>query len=93
VFVHIAVDCLRLDGNTAYMSGRVTFSSNFEEGVPGELNRWAVEDKGEGPGLPDQVSSIPENENNADPKTREDDMSDRPTSRDVRRGDVQVRGA
>jgi hypothetical protein len=63
------------------------------EGVPGELNRWAVEDKGQPSSLlPDQMSSIPENENNADTKTCEDDMTDRPTSRDVDRGNLQVRG-
>ena len=93
VFVHIKIDCLRIDGSTAYMSGRITHSSNLAEGVPGELNRWAVQDNGEGAGAnPDMVSSIPENEGNLDPKTCEDDNSDRPTSRIVQRGNVQVRG-
>ena len=93
VFVHIKIDCLRLDGSTAYMSGRITHSSNLAEGVPGELNRWAVQDNGEGAGAsPDMVSSIPENEGNLDPKTCEDDNSDRPVSRIVQRGNVQVRG-
>jgi hypothetical protein len=93
VFVHINVDCLRVDGNTAYMSGRITFVSNPEEGFVGELNRWAVQDNGEGPDAPpDLVSSIPENPGNADPKTCEDDNSDRPITRVVQRGDVQVRG-
>jgi hypothetical protein len=93
VFVHINVDCLRVDGNTAYMSGRITFVSNPDEGVVGELNRWAVQDNGEGADAPpDLVSSIPENEGNADPKTCEDDNSDRPLTRIVQRGNVQVRG-
>ena len=93
VFVHIKIDCLRLDGSTAYMSGLITYSSNPAEGVPGELNRWAVQDNGEGAGAsPDMVSSIPANEGNLDPKTCEDDNSDRPISRTVQRGNVQVRG-
>jgi hypothetical protein len=91
VFVHIDVNCLRIDGNTAYMSGHVTYSSNPAEGVAGELNRWAVEDNGEGPGEPpDRVSSIPANVSGADTKTCSDDMGDRPTSRDVHRGNVRV---
>jgi hypothetical protein len=93
VFVHIKIDCLRLNGSIAYMSGLITHSSNPAEGVVGELNRWAVQDNGEGSGAdPDMVSSIPENEGNLDPKTCEDDNSDRPISRIVQRGNVQVRG-
>jgi hypothetical protein len=93
VFVHISVDCLRVDGNTAYMSGRITHVSDPEQGFVGELNRWAVQDNGEGPDAPpDLVSSIPENPGNADLKTCEDDNSDRPINRIVQRGDVQVRG-
>jgi len=75
VFVHIKIDCLRVEGNTAYMSGLITHSSNPEEGVVGELNRWAVQDNGEGSDAePDRVSSIPENEGNADPKTCEEQL-------------------
>lgn len=93
VFVHISVDCLRVEGNTAYMSGHLTHVSDPEQGFVGELNRWAVQDNGEGPSAPpDLVSSIPENPNNADPKTCEDDNSDRPITRIVQRGNVQVRG-
>jgi hypothetical protein len=93
VFVHIDVDCLRVEGNTAYMSGRLTHVSDPEQGFIGELNRWAVQDNGEGPDAPpDLVSSIPENPGNEDPKTCEDDMSDRPINRIVQRGNVQVRG-
>jgi hypothetical protein len=93
VFVHISVDCLRVDGNIAYMSGRITHVSDPEQGFVGELNRWAVQDNGEGPDAPpDLVSSIPENPGNTDPKTCEDDNSDRPITRVVQRGNVQVRG-
>jgi hypothetical protein len=93
VFVHISVDCLRLDGNKAYMNGRITHVSDPEQGFVGELNRWAVQDNGEGPDAPpDLVSSIPENPGNADPKTCADDNSDRPITRIVQRGNVQVRG-
>jgi len=93
VFVHISVDCLRVEGNTAYMSGRITHSSDLAQGFIGELNRWVVQDNGEGPDADsDRVSTIPENPGNADPKTCEDDNSDRPLARIVQRGDVQVRG-
>ena len=92
VFVHISVDCLRVEGNTAYMSGRITYSSDPEQGFVGELNRFAVQDNGEGPDIEDRVSTIPENPGNADPKTCQDDMTDRPLSRVVQRGNVQVRG-
>jgi hypothetical protein len=93
VFVHISVDCLRVEGNTAYMSGRITHTSDPEQAFIGELNRWVVQDNGEGPDAPpDLVSSIPENPGNADPKTCEDDNSDRPLNRIVQRGNVQVRG-
>ena len=63
MFVHIEIDCLRVVGNVAYMSGRITHSSNPAEGVVGELNRWSVEDNGE-PGDADRVSSIPANPTN-----------------------------
>ena len=93
VFVHINVDCLRVEGNTAYMSGRITHSSDLAQGFIGELNRWAVQDNGEGPdAAPDRVSTIPENPGNADLKTCEDNNSDRPLARIVQRGEVQVRG-
>lgn len=52
--------------NVAYMSGRITYSSNPAEGVVGELNRWSVQDNGE-PGIgafPDLVSSVPTNPTN-----------------------------
>jgi hypothetical protein len=58
VFVHIRVDCLRVVGNTAYMSGRITHTSNPAEGEIDELNRAIVRDNGEGDGVIDQVSRI-----------------------------------
>jgi hypothetical protein len=39
VFVHIRIDCLRVVGNTAHMSGHITHTSNPAEGELGELNR------------------------------------------------------
>jgi hypothetical protein len=94
VFVHIAIDCLRVEGNIAYMSGLITHSSNPDEAFVGELNRWAVQDNGEGArAAADLVSSIPENEGNADEKTCEDDNSDRPLNRVVQRGNVRVTGS
>lgn len=93
VRVHFDIDCLRVDGNTAYMSGRITHVDNPAEGFVGELNRWAVQDNGEGSkAQPDLVSSIPANPGNADPKTCADDNSDRPLNRIVQRGNVQIRG-
>ena len=92
VFVHISVDCLRVVGTTAYMSGRITHSSDLSQGFIGELNRFAVQDNGDGPEAVDRVSTIPENPGNADPKTCEDDMTDRPLARVVQRGNVQVSG-
>jgi hypothetical protein len=102
VFVHIAIDCLRVEGNRAHMSGHITFSSDLEQGFVGELNRVVVQDNGEGHGVIDQVSRIPENENNEDqrtcldppgtaPPTGEDPMGLLPL-RDVHSGNVQVRG-
>ena len=91
VFVHIDIDCLRVEGDVAYMSGRVTYSSNPAEGVVGELNRWAVEDNGEGGNAaPDRISTIPANTSGADTKTCADDMSDRPLAREVQHGNVRV---
>ena len=59
----------------------------------GELNRWAVQDNGEGAKADaDRVSTIPENEGNVDQKTCEDDNSDRPLTRVVERGNVRVTG-
>src|ERR687891_2735232 len=102
VFVHIAIDCLRIEGNTAHMSGLITHTSDPDQAFIGELNRVVVRDNGEGHGVIDQVSRIPENENNEDqrtcldppgtaPPTGQDPMGLLPL-RDVHRGNVQVRG-
>ena len=99
VFVHITIDCLRIEGNRAHMSGRVTFSSNPAEGVVGELNRVLVQDNGEGRGVIDQVSRIPANSAGVDQRTCLDPPGVSPADpfgllplRDVHRGNVQVRG-
>src|SRR5688572_27274487 len=42
VVVHIRVDCLRIEGNKAHMSGRITRSSDPAQGFVGELNRLVV---------------------------------------------------
>jgi hypothetical protein len=92
VVVHIRIDCLRVVGNVAHMSGRVTRISNPEEGEVGELNRVEVRDNGEGHDAPpDQVSTIPANPGDADPTTCVDPPTNS-TIRTVQRGNVQVRG-
>jgi hypothetical protein len=92
VVVHIKIDCLRVVGNVAHMSGRITRVSNPDEGEVGELNRVEVRDNGEGGNaLPDQVSTIPVNPGDADPTTCVDPPTN-PTIRTVQRGNVQVRG-
>ena len=92
VFVHIRIDCLRLDGNTAYMSGVITHTSNPAEGELGELNRAIVRDNGEGHGVVDQVSRIPANPGSVDQRTCVDESADLFPLRDVQRGNVQVSG-
>ena len=92
VVVHIEIDCLRVVGNVAHMSGRITRVSNPDEGEVGELNRVEVRDNGEGGNAPpDQVSTIPANPGDADPTTCVDPPTN-PTIRTVQRGNVQVRG-
>jgi hypothetical protein len=101
VHVHIAIDCLRIEGNTAHMSGRITHTSDPEQAEIGELNRVVVVDNGEGHGVIDQVSRIPENPGNADQRTclhppgmaSDEDPTGLLPLRDVHRGNVQVRGA
>jgi hypothetical protein len=92
VFVHIRIDCLRIDGNTAYMSGLITHTSNPAEGELGELNRVIVRDNGEGRGVIDQVSRIPVNPGSVDRRTCVDPNEDLFPLRDVQRGNVQVSG-
>jgi hypothetical protein len=92
VVVHIKIDCLRVVGNVAHMSGRITRVSNPDEGEVGELNRVEVRDNGEGSNAPpDQVSTIPANPGDADPTTCVDPPTNT-TIRTVQRGNVQVRG-
>jgi hypothetical protein len=92
VVVHIKIDCLRVVGNVAHMSGRITRVSNPDEGEVGELNRVEVRDNGEGGNAPpDQVSTIPANPSDADPTTCVDPPTNA-TIRTVQRGNVQVRG-
>jgi len=92
VVVHIKIDCLRVVGNVAHMSGRITRVSNPDEGEVGELNRVEVRDNGEGDDAPpDQVSTIPANPGDADPTTCVDAPTNA-TIRPVQRGNVQVRG-
>ena len=92
VVVHIKIDCLRVDGNVAHMSGRITRINNPEEGEVGELNRVEVRDNGEGANAPkaDEISTIPANPDN-DQGTCEDDPVNE-TIRTVQRGNVQVHG-
>ena len=91
VVVHIRIDCLRVIGDVAHLSGRITRVSNPEEGEVGELNRVEVRDNGEGPGAPpDQISTIPVNPDDADPTTCLDPPTNT-TIRTVQRGNVQVR--
>jgi hypothetical protein len=92
VVVHIKIDCLRVVGKVAHMSGRITRVSNPNEGEIGELNRVEVRDNGEGSGAPpDQVSTIPVNPGDADATTCVDPPTNA-TIRTVHRGNVQVRG-
>jgi hypothetical protein len=90
VVVHIEIDCLRVVGNTAHMSGLITFTSNTDEAFVGELNRLVVQDNGEGSGSPpDMVSGIPANPGNTNPETCETNTL--VPNRVVQRGNIQVR--
>ena len=94
VVVHIRIDCLRIEGNRAHMSGIVTRSDNPAEGVVGELNRLVVEDNGEGKDAPpDMISGIPANNTPPlDTATCETNPNRLP-DRVVERGNIQVRGS
>jgi hypothetical protein len=90
VVVHIEIDCLRVVGNTAHMSGLITHTSNTEEAFVGELNRLVVQDNGEGANSPpDMVSGIPANPGNTNPETCETNTL--VPDRVVQRGNIQVR--
>lgn len=90
VVIHLRIDCLRVVGNWAHMSGLITYTSNPDEAFVGELNRLVVEDNGEGPNSPpDMVSGIPANPGNENSETCE--TSTLVPNRVVQRGNVQVR--
>lgn len=62
VVVHLRVDCLRVVGGQAHMSGVITYTSDPSEAFVGERNRLVVQDNGSGPHAPpDMVSGIPAN--------------------------------
>jgi hypothetical protein len=89
VVVHLEIDCLRVVGNRAHMSGVITYTSNPDEAFVGEHNRLVVEDNGEGPAAPpDMVSGIPANPGNANPETCLTNML--VPNRVVEHGNVQV---
>jgi hypothetical protein len=90
VVVHLAIDCLRVVGNRAHMSGVITRTSDTNEAFVGEHNRLVVEDNGEGPAAPpDMVSGIPANPGNTNPETCETNTL--VPNRIVENGNVQVR--
>ena len=90
VVVHLAIDCLRVVGDRAHMSGVITYTSNTDEAFVGEHNRLVVEDNGEGLAAPpDMVSGIPANPGNTNPETCETNTL--VPNRIVENGNVQVR--
>jgi len=90
VVVHLELDCLRVVGNRAHMSGTITYTSNTDEAFVGEHNRLVVEDNGEGPSAPpDMVSGIPANPGNVNTETCETNTL--VPNRVVQNGNVQVR--
>ena len=92
VHIHMRIDCLRVVGNVAHMSGIITRTSNPDEAFVGELNRLVVQDNGEGKNSPpDMISGIPANPGNADTATCETNPN-RVPDRIVERGSIQVRG-
>ena len=86
-YAHVAIDCLKVTGNVAHMSGVVTHTSDPTVFIPDEQVHFAVEDNGEGTNAPpDRVTGIPENE----PLTCDDAL---PTAafNPIVRGNVEVR--
>ena len=72
VVVHLRVDCLRVVGGQAHMSGVITYTSDPSEAFVGERNRLVVQDNGSGPHAPpDMVSGIPANPENQNTETCE----------------------
>ncbi len=90
VIVHLEIDCLRVAGNRAHMSGAITYSSDPNEAFVGEHNRLVVEDNGEGQAAPpDMVSGIPANPGNVNTETCLTNTL--VPNRVVQHGNVQVR--
>jgi hypothetical protein len=85
--VHFEIDCLRVVGNVAHMSGIATRSSNPVEAPVGEMRRFVVMDNGEGSdSAPDRISTIPVN-----PAGETCESSTLVPAIPVERGNVQVR--
>ena len=90
VVVHLEIDCLRVVGDRAHMSGVITYTSETDEAFVGEHNRLVVEDNGEGAAAPpDRVSGIPANPGNVNTETCLTNTL--VPNRDVHHGNVQVR--
>lgn len=85
--VHFEIDCLRLVGNVAHMSGITSRSNNPTEAPEGQLRRFVVQDNGERAGSPpDLISTIP-----ANPSGETCENSTLVPNRPVEDGNVQVR--
>jgi hypothetical protein len=91
--IHFAVDCLRVEGNTAYVSGKVTNSNLWGAGWP----VWfKVVDNGEGgSATPDQMTPLagwdPDDLDPDDPPVTCDGDLDDIALIDVASGNIQVR--
>lgn len=85
--VFLKIDCLRVVGNVAHMSGIITRSSNPREAPVGEMRRFVVMDNGEGSNAdPDLISTVPANRG-SETCANSTLLPNRP----VERGNVQVR--
>lgn len=86
--IHGETECLRVNGNTAVMTGMVTFST-LPDVEPGFLGTTTVVDNGEGAGAPSDLISWP-----TTPATSPDDcLVDSPVAdQPVEFGNVDVRG-
>ena len=85
--VHFEIDCLRVVGNVAHMSGITTRSNNEAEAPVGEMRRFVVMDNGEETdSAPDLISTIPVN-----PAGETCENSTLVPTIPVERGNVQVR--
>lgn len=83
----LEIDCLRVVGDTAHMSGVVVHSTRPSEVAEGEYRRFVVRDAGESAGHPpDLISTIP-----ANPTGQTCRDSTLVPNRPVEHGEVQVR--